>query len=310
LDNIKHLYIYQHKNGETNCEINPLYPKDKKLIKKLQLPIDPDFKKLHYEVNRHDEINNKKFKNTVGLVGKNGPYESILLPNQSLRQKEIKKCAEYRITNTGKKFKGFTIWEFEKKDFKDHFIPLILWTGSELNELEKKIISKNIDQGTFGLYNQKKFQKEKYGALIKLIEKGDFGDYFEQKDKMTLNSLFDNLTKKSTKKFWERNFPKFNKLRQDPKDTSDLKKDIRIIIGNIIYELQRKDQTPTKKLKNLNKSQKLTRIFTIYKNKKPINLNEYDFAKDTDNITYYEKYFKEIIAWKNDVENIVKRYEA
>ena len=185
LDNIKHLYIFQHKKGKTDCKINPLYPEDKGLIKKLQLPVDPDFKRLSYQKNTRDQINNKKFKNTVGLVGKNGPYESILLPNQSLRQKEIKKCAEYRITNTGKKFKGFTIWEFEKKDFKDDFIPLILWTGSELNELEKKIISKDIDQGTFGLYNQKKFQKEKYGALIKLIEKGDFGNYFEQKNEQT-----------------------------------------------------------------------------------------------------------------------------
>jgi len=300
LDNIKHLYIFQHKKDKENCKIKPLYPEDEKLKKKLQIPVN-DFEKLHYEVNRLSKINNKKFRNTVGLV-QDGSYESILLPNKSQRQKEIKKCAEYRITNTGKKFKGFSIWEFEKKDYKDDFIPLILWTDSELNPLEKKIIS--IGEG-----KPKDFQKKKYNALITLIEKGDFGNYFEQKDKMTLNLLFDNLTKKSTKNFWERNFPKFNKLRQDPKDTSDLKKNIRIIIGNVIYELQRKDQTPTKNLKNLNKPQKLTKFFTIHKNKKPINLYKYDFAKNTDDIKYYEEYIKEIIAWKNDVENIVKRYE-
>ena len=302
------MYIFKHKNGEENCKIDPLYPEDKKLIKKLQIPVT-DFKKLHYEVNRFDKINNKKFKNTVGLVGKNGPYESILLPNQSPQQKEIKKCAEYRITNTGKKFKGFSIWEFEKKDFKGDFIPLILWTGSELNKLEKKIISKDVEQG-FGIYKDSKFQKVKYQALVELIEKGDFGNYFEQKRKITLDQAFDQLTKKSTKKFWERNFPKFNKLRQDKTKNVSLVKNIQTIIGNIIYELQRKDQTPTKNLKNLNKSQKLTKIFTIHKNKKPINLYKYDFAKNTDDIKYYEEYIKEIIAWKNDVENIVKRYEA
>ena len=172
---------------------------DKKLIKKLQLPLN-DFNKVHIWKNKWNKIDNKRFKNTVGLV-QDGLYESILLPNKSQRQKEIKECAEYRITNTGKKFKGFSIWEFEKKDFKDDFIPLILWPEKELNKLEKKIIS--IGEG-----KPKDFQKKKYNALIKLIEKGDFGNYMDQKD-------FDKLTNKSTKKFWEEYFPKFNKLRQD-----------------------------------------------------------------------------------------------
>ena len=294
------MYIFQHKKGEENCKINPLYPEDEKLKKKLQIPVN-NFRKLHYEVSRLGKINNKKFRNTVGLV-QDGSYESILLPNKSQRQKEIKKCAEYRITNTGEKFKEFSIWEFEKKDFKGDFIPLILWTDSELNKLEKKIIS--IGEG-----KPKDFQKKKYNALITLIEKGNFGNYFEQKDKMTLNSYFDLLTKKSTKKFWERNFPKFNKLRQNSNNTSDLKKDIGIIIGNIIYELQRKDQTPTKKLKNLNKSQKLTKIFTIKKNNKPIDLYTYDFATKAYDIEYYKEYIDEIKTWINNVENIVKRYE-
>ena len=174
LDNIKHLYIFQHKKGEENCNINPLYPEDEKLIKKLQIPIN-DFKKVRIWKNKNNKIDRKKFRNTVGLV-QDGLYESILLPNKSQRQKQIKECAEYRITNTGKKFKGFSIWEFEKKDFKGDFIPLVLWPEKELNKLEKNIIS--IGEG-----KQPDFQKKKYSALITLIEKGDFGNYLEQKNK-------------------------------------------------------------------------------------------------------------------------------
>ena len=303
------MYIFKHKNGEENCKIDPLYPEDKKLIKKLQIPVT-DFKKLHYEVNRFDKINNKKFKNTVGLVGKNGPYESILLPNQSPQQKEIKKCAEYRITNTGKKFKGFSIWEFEKKDFKGDFIPLILWTGSELNKLEKKIISKDVEQG-FGIrWKDSKFQKVKYQALVELIEKGDFGNYFEQKRKITLDQAFDQLTKKSTKKFWERNFPKFNKLRQDKTKNVSLVKNIQTIIGNVTYALQREGQTPEKKSKIL--EQKLTKHFNIrMKNiTQPINLYTYDFATKAYDIEYYKEYIDEIKTWINNIKVFVKSYEA
>lgn len=293
LDNIKHLYIFQHKKGEENCKIKPLYPEDEKLKKKLQIPVN-DFEKLHYEVNRLSKINNKKFRNTVGLV-QDGSYESILLPNKSQRQKEIKKCAEYRITNTGKKFKGFSIWEFEKKDYKDDFIPLILWTDSELNPLEKKIIS--IGEG-----KPKDFQKKKYNALIKLIEKGDFGNYMDQKD-------FDKLINKSTKKFWEEYFPKFNKLRlrQDKTKHILLQKHLQDIIDKIISFLLVKNKTKKENFDILKK--KLENIFTIKKNNKTINLNKYNFAKDIDKIKYYKEYIDEIKTWINNIENIVKRYE-
>ncbi len=293
LDNIKHLYIFQHKKGEENCKIKPLYPEDEKLKKKLQIPVN-DFEKLHYEVNRLSKINNKKFRNTVGLV-QDGSYESILLPNKSQRQKEIKKCAEYRITNTGKKFKGFSIWEFEKKDYKDDFIPLILWTDSELNPLEKKIIS--IGEG-----KPKDFQKKKYNALIKLIEKGDFGNYMDQKD-------FDKLINKSTKNFWEEYFPKFNKLRlrQDKTKHILLQKHLQDIIDKIISFLLVKNKTKKENFDILKK--KLENIFTIKKNNKPINLNKYNFAKDIDKIKYYKEYIDEIKTWINNIENIVKRYE-
>ena len=243
------------------------------------------------------KINNKKFRNTVGLV-QDGLYESILLPNKSQRQKEIKKCAEYRITNTGKKFKGFSIWEFEKKDFKGDFIPLILWTDSELNPLEKKIIS--IGEG-----KPKEFQKKKYNALIKLIEKGDFGNYMKQKD-------FDKLINKSTKKFqnfWEEYFPKFNKLRlrQDKTKHILLQKHLQDIIDKIISYLSRNNKTKKENFDFLKKS--LEKIFTIYKNQKTINLNKYDFNSDTDKIKYYKEYFDEIKTWINNIENFVKSYE-
>ena len=291
LDNIKHLYIFQHKKDEENCKIKPLYPEDEKLKKKLQIPVN-DFEKLHYEVNRLSKINNKKFRNTVGLV-QDGSYESILLPNKSQRQKEIKKCAEYRITNTGKKFKGFSIWEFEKKDFKGDFIPLILWTDSELNPLEKKIIS--IGEG-----KPKDFQKKKYNALIKLIEKGDFGNYMDQKD-------FDKLTNKSTKKFWEEYFPKFNKLRQDKTKHILLKKNLQDIIDKIISFLLVKNKTKKENFDVLKKN--LEKIFTINNKNKIIPVFKYDFNSDTDKIEYYKEYIDEIKTWINNIENFIKSYE-
>ena len=293
LDNIKHLYIFQHKKDKENCKIKPLYPEDEKLKKKLQIPVN-DFEKLHYEVNRLSKINNKKFRNTVGLV-QDGSYESILLPNKSQRQKEIKKCAEYRITNTGKKFKGFSIWEFEKKDYKDDFIPLILWTDSELNPLEKKIIS--IGEG-----KPKDFQKKKYNALIKLIEKGDFGNYVQQKNKNDFNQLIN----KSTKKFWEEYFPKFNKLilRQDKTKHILLQKHLQDIIDKIISFLLVKNKTKKENFDILKK--KLENIFKIKKNNKTINLNKYNFNNDIDDIKYYKEYIDEIKTWINNVENIVK----
>ena len=303
LDNIKHLYIFQHKDGkDKECKISPLYPEDKKLVKKLQLPLKKDFKQLHRWTTdyKQEDID---FKNTVGLT-KQGKYESILLPNRSQQQTEIKKCAEYRLTNTGKKYKGFSIWEFEKKDFKGDFIPLILWTGKELNKLEKAIIS------DISTSSNKIFQNKKYEALIQLIEKGDFGTYFDQKKILTLNSQFDKLTKKSTNKFWERNFPKFNKLRKDSKNSSPLKKNIQTIIGNIIFELQKNKQTAKK---NLTKHFKIT-----LKNNLQIDFYTHNFVTSTYGphnfvtSTYgdYEEYIKEIKEWIDDVEKLVNSYKG
>jgi hypothetical protein len=292
LDNIKHLYIFQHMDmtgKKIDCDINPLYPKDEKLIKKLQIPLK-DFNKVRIWKNQYNKIDNKNFKNTVGLV-QDGSYESILLPNKSQRQKKIKECAEYRITNTGKKFKGFSIWEFEKKDFKDDFIPLILWPEKELNKLEKNIIS--IGEG-----KQEDFQKKKYSALITLIEKGDFGTYITEKNKLTFTLEFDKLTKKTTEKFWENNFPEFSKI---DKTKIKFRGEIQQIIRKMISFLRKKEQS-VQSVKNylglLDKE-----VFTIDYIKKPIPLS------GVHKIKHYKKYIDEINLWIDNIKKLVEFHE-
>jgi len=176
LDNITYLYIYKNeceekkiidnKQNSKKIKSHILNPKDKLLIKKLHFP-----------------ESNMKFENENSIgIKESGKLESIMVP---ATDNELSKCAEYRFANTGKNFENYTIWEFEKKDFKDEFHPIILWPKSELSLLEKDIIGVTIKKTKFGIQTnksrleQKELQNKKYKALKYLIEIGDFGDYYE-----------------------------------------------------------------------------------------------------------------------------------
>ena len=97
---------------------------------------------------------------------------------------------------------------------------------------------------------------------------------------------------KSTKKFWERNFPKFNNLKKlDKLDKldKDIKTRIEVEIENIISELREKNnKTVREKFKNLNTHQLV--------HGKPIST--------------YKEYFDEIKTWINNIKDFIKRYEA
>ena len=166
LDNITYLYIYKNKCEEINKKTSILNPKDKLLVKKLHIP-ESDFNVL-----------NKN--NSVGIK-ESGELESIMIPASN---NELNECAEYRLANTGKSYKNFTIWEFEKKDYKGDFEPIVLWPKSELSILEKDIIGEKRrvlpgQKSSKSNPNQKHYQKKKYKALKHLIEMGDFGDYYQ-----------------------------------------------------------------------------------------------------------------------------------
>ena len=178
-----------------------------------------------------------------------------------------------------------------------------MWPEKELNKLEKKIISKGIDQG-WGFNQQKKFQKEKYNALITLIEKGDFGTYITEKNKLTFTLEFDKLTKKTTKKFWENNFPEFSKI---DKTNTQLRKTIKQIIENCLIILRNEKQSVKKSLEFLDK--KIEEVFTINYQKKQIPLFKYDFNSDTDKIIYYKKNIDEIKVWIENINKLVKVHE-
>lgn len=310
LDNVKHLYIYSHKNGSKDCPVYPLYPKDKKLIENLEFPVDPSGKPISDYNPNVTRITPRQM--TVGISPNDTPYKSVLLPNKSIRQKQIKNCAEYRLSNTGKKDRGFSVWEIEKKDFKGDFIPLILWADSELNELEKKIISnsKEIDTSWTGPNFYKRsneiYQTEKYSALTKLIEKGDFGNYMEQKDIISLNQQFDKLTKKSTKQFWKTNFPELYDLKQNvTKNQTDteIQKNIEAIINKITVRLEKKDiKTKDKLKKNYDKLDK-SKAYTIKKGTKQINFTDKSYEPK---YPEYKKYIDEIDEWLNNIEELVK----
>ena len=112
---------------------------------------------------------------------------------------------------------------------------------------------------------------------------------------------FNQLTNKSTKKFWERNFPKFNNLKKldklDKLNKLDkkIKTRIEVEIENIISELREKNnKTVREKFKTVREKFK--------------NLNTYQLVHGMA-LSAYKEYFDEIKTWINNVENIVKRYE-
>ena len=169
LDGIKELYIYDQTCKRKVLEERP------DLARKLYIPNDTSF---------------VDYRNLgIGASEVDGLNQLARIPRVHKDTIELKKCAKYRLINTGEKPNpNWTVWEFEKEDGRSKkFKSILLWPIEKLNRLEKAIICVDYDDkfidGFKSRDNAKEAQKIKYRAFNILIESSaaEYPDFKDNK---------------------------------------------------------------------------------------------------------------------------------
>ena len=168
LDGIRELYIYDETCKRKVLEERP------DLARKLHIPSDTSF---------------VDYRNLgIGASEDDGLNQLARIPRVHKDTIELRKCAKYRLLNTGEKPNpDWTVWELEKlytgRKGINKFKSILLWTIEDLNRLEKAIICVDHDDKFIdGFKSREKAleaQKLKYRAFNILIESSsaDYPDF-------------------------------------------------------------------------------------------------------------------------------------